>query len=158
MKINISDAVLAEIGKIVVTHSLIDASLANIIGRIVSLRGRSELGQIVTAELSFRQRVGMLRSLLVFSLTEDHETVVEFDQIKRILNAADDQRNRVVHSIWGHSGEADPHIMVRIKTSAKEKKGLRTEVQRLTLEELQKITDQVGHAFGQISIFEQQFQ
>jgi hypothetical protein len=157
VKINISDTVLAEIGKIVVTHSLIDASLAQIIGTIVSLRSRHELGQIVTAELSFKQRVSTLRSLLVFCLKEDHETVVEFDRIKKILHAADVQRNLVVHSVWGRPDESDPHIMIRIKTTAKEKRGLRTEFVTLGPEDLQKITDQVGKAYGEICVFELQF-
>jgi hypothetical protein len=158
VKINISDTVLAEIGKIVVTHSLIEASLANIIGSIVSLRSRHELGQIVTAELSFRQRVGTLRSLITFCLGEDHETVLDFDRIKKLLYSADAQRNLIAHSLWGSPDESDPHTVLRIKTTAKEKRGLRTEFVTLSLEDLHKITDEIGNCYGQLCLFELQFQ
>jgi hypothetical protein len=159
MKINISNPVLAEIGKIVVMHSLIDASLANIIGTIVSLRRRQELGQIVTAELSFRQRIGLLRSLLVFALGGEHATVAEFDRLRTVLYSADAERNRVVHSLWCRPDKTcDPHSMIRIKTTAKESRGLQTEFVSLNLEDLEKISDQIGNAYGQLCVFELQFQ
>jgi hypothetical protein len=159
MKLNVSDTVLAEIGKIVVIHSLSEASLARIISSIISLGTRRELGEIVTAELSLRQRVSTLRSLLTFCLGADHEVVVEFDRIKKILYRADAQRNLVAHSIWGRpEDDSDPHSTVRVKTTAKEKTGLRTEFIKLGLLDLQKITEEVADGYREMCLFELRFQ
>lgn len=82
MKINISDEVLAEIGKITVVFGLIEDSLSEITGRIVTVGGRvRELGTIVTAELSYKQMVAILTSLLLFALEKDNEVIEEFNRL-----------------------------------------------------------------------------
>ena len=158
MKLSLSDSVLAEIGKIVVIHGLIDSALAGIVGTIVSLNRAHQLGQIVTAELSFRQRIGMLRSLLVFVFPDSHEVIADFDRIRKLLYAADDERNRIAHSVWAHpDGDSDPHCSVRIKTTAKEKRGLQVEFVRVEIDDLRKSALIVGEAYAQLSLFDLRF-
>ena len=100
MKINISDDVLSEIGKITITFSLIEDSLANIISKVVTVGGRRhELGTIITAELSFRQLVSTLSSLLLFALGKDNEYVAQFERVKPLLFKAEQERNIVVPHI-----------------------------------------------------------
>src|SRR5260370_4239753 len=127
MKINLSDQVLAEIGKIVVIFSLIEQSLSEIIGAIVTVGGRHRaLGTVVTADLSFGQRVSTLNSLLLLALPSDHEAVAEFNMLRPILFDAEQKRNAVVHSVWGKSERAaDEHTLVRWKVTAKSRRGLR---------------------------------
>ena len=158
MKLNISDEILAEIGKIVITHNLIESSLSNIIGTIISLRTHEEIGQIVTAELSFRQKIPMLRSLLVLCLTDKHESVAEFDKIKGKLHEADSQRNIIVHSNWFKSEEHEHEIVIRSKTTAKEKHGLRCDSVEMNLQEIEAISDLIADAYLKICMFELQFQ
>ena len=86
MKINISDEVLVEIGKSTVLFSYIESSLSEIIARIVTVGGRvHELGVIMTAELSFQQRIGTLDSLLLLALGKDSPVVADFNRIKPLL-------------------------------------------------------------------------
>ncbi len=160
IKISLSDEVLVEIGKITVIFAFIEDSLAEVIGIIVTLGGRPPgLGAIVTAELSFKQRVGTLDSLLLFTLGREHEVTREFVKVKRLLSKAEQERNRVVHSVWmNKSGAVDPHATIRIKTSAKQKTGLRLDRQLLDLDALQRITDIVGDAYGQLCMFQLHFQ
>ena len=159
LKINLSDEVLAEIGKITVVFSLIEDSLAQIIGKIVTVGGRPrKLGTIVTAELSFRQLVAILDSLLLFALGKDNEFVAEFARVKPKLFQGEQERNVVVHSVWANqSGSVDPHAIVRMKATAKQKKGLRADFIEMGLQDLRRITDVLGEAFGQLSLFELHF-
>jgi len=159
MKLNISNEILAEIGKIVITHNLIETSLSNMIGAIISIRTHDQIGQIVTAELSFRQKISLLRSLLVLCLTDQHGAIKELDGIKGKLHEADAQRNIVVHSNWFKSEDnEEEEVVVRSKTTAKEKHGLKFEWVELNLKEIEKITDQVADAYFKISMLELQFQ
>ena len=160
VKISLSDEVLAEIGKITVVFGLIESSLAEIIGRIVTVGGRRrELGMIVTAELSFRQLVAIVDSLLLFALGEDHDVVAEFGRIKPKLFQGEQHRNVVIHSVWANqSGSVDPHAAVRMKATAKQKKGLRADFVEMGLNDLQRITDVLGEAYGQLCLFELHFQ
>ena len=159
LKINLSDEVLVEIGKITVVFSLIEASLAEIIGIIVTVGGRPrQLGTIVTAELSFPQRVALLSSLLLFALGKNNEVVQEFARLKPKLFQGEQQRNVVVHSVWAkQSDSVDSHAIVRLKATAKHKTGLRADFIKMGLQDLRRITDVLGEAYGQLCLFELHF-
>jgi hypothetical protein len=159
MKINISDEVFAEIGKITVVFAYLEYSLAEIIGKIITVGGRvHELGVIVTAELSFKQRISTLDSLLLFALAKDSPCLAEFNRIKPLLFRAEEDRNRVVHSVWGKdSNDPCPHAVIRMKSTAKQKKGLRVDFVPLHLDDLRAISDCIGKTYGELCIFETQF-
>lgn len=128
VRINIDDAILAEIGKIVVVFSYIEDSLAEIIARIFMVGGCThEIGRIITAELSFKQRVSTLDSLLL-KLGKETNCIAEFNRIKPLLTQAEEARNIVVHSVWAKPCPANsPYTVVRIKTTARQKVGLRVD-------------------------------
>ena len=159
MKLSISDEVLAEIGKITVIFGLIEFSLAEIIGRIVTHGGqRHALGTIVTAEMSFKQRMSTLDSVLRLGLGEDHEAVRQFDEIKPLLFDAEQKRNTVVHSAWiNDSDAADPHTMFRVKATARARRGLRTDFVKTTLSDLQQTAYTLGSAYSRLCVFESRF-
>ena len=159
MKINISDEVFVEIGKITVIFAYIEESLAEIIGRIVTVGGRvRELGVIITAELSFKQRVSTLDSILLLALGRESPCVAEFERIKPLLSRAEEERNKIVHSVWmKQSDEPCPHAVVRIKSTAKRNRGLRVDCVPLGLKDLRSIADSIGKTYGELCVFEAQF-
>ena len=136
--------------------NLIEHSRAGIIGSIVTVGGRPpQLGMIVTAELPFRQRVDALSSLLLFGLGKEDEWVRQFERIRGMLFHAQQARNKVVHSVWGkQSGSGDAHAVIRMKSSAKQKRGLRTDFISMGLEDLRQVTETVGEAYGVLCLFE----
>jgi hypothetical protein len=160
MKINLSDEVLAEIGKISVLFCLVEDSLSEIIGAIVTVGGRRrELGVVVAADLSFGQRITTLRALLLLAFAEDHEVMVEFSQLQALLSQAEQQRNIVVHSVWAkNESSSDPHALIRIKATAKPRKGLRRDFESLDLHGLQAITRTIGNAYAKLALFQLHFQ
>lgn len=160
MKVNLSDEVLAEIGKISVLFSLAEYSLSEIIGAIVTVGGRRrELGVVVAADLSFGQRITTLRALLLLAFSGDHDVMVEFSHLQVLLSQAEQQRNIVVHSVWSkNESSSDPHALIRIKATAKPRKGLREDFESLDLDSLQAITKTIGNAYAKLARFQLHFQ
>lgn len=160
MKLNISDEILAEIGKITIVFNLIENSLTEIIVKIVTVGNRKrDLGLIVTAELSFKQLVSTLSSLLLFTLGENDPHYLQFDKISKQLFKAEQERNIVVHSIWASTSEStSTNDVIRIKTTAKHKKGLRKDFINMSLSELRKISDSMDEAYKDLCLFELNFQ
>jgi|WetSurMetagenome_2_1015567.scaffolds.fasta_scaffold17349_3 hypothetical protein len=160
MNININDNILAEIGKITITFNLIENSLSEIIIKIVTVGNKKhELGSIITAELSFKQLISTLRSLLLFTLGKSNSNYLQFQNIAKLLFKAEQERNIVVHSIWAtKSGSNTPNDVVRIKTTAKYKKGLHKDFIKMNLVELQKISNLIGEAYKELCLFELNFQ
>ena len=151
---------LSEIGKITVAFSYIEHSLAELIGKIVTVGGRPRaLGDILTAELSFKQRIGTLESLLLFALGKEHDFTKQFLQAKFFLFKAEQERNLVIHSLWGAANEAeDPNKIVRVKTTAKQKRGLRTDYVSMDLNDLKRITEVLARAVQEACLLEIQLQ
>ena len=160
MKINISDEILAEIGKITVVFNLIENSLTEIIVKIVTVGNRKrDLGLIITAELSFKQLVSTLSSLLLFTLEKNSPYFLQFDKISKLLYKAEQERNVVVHSLWASKLESTSTTeVIRMKTTAKNKKGLRKDFIKMNLDELKNISDLIGEAYKELCLFELNFQ
>lgn len=157
--ISLSDDILVEIGKITVAFSLIELSLAEIIGRIATIGHRvHQVGVILTADMSFRHKLRVLNSLLLLAFEKDNPVFAQFAEIKPMLEKAEEQRNTVVHSVWGEGtiGESD-QVVVRMKWSAKGKQGLHSDSVATSLEELRSISSLVGVAYSQLCLFELQF-
>jgi hypothetical protein len=97
----------------------------------------TKLGQIVTAELSFSQKINLLSSICRDKLKNLNE-LDEVDQILKRVALAEQKRNTVVHSFWtGYPGFSK---VARIKTTAKRKsKGLKLEIENPSLKELEEV-------------------
>lgn len=157
--ISISDEILAEIGKITVTFSLIEQSLAIIIGKIITYGHREhQVGEILTSDMSFRHKLSVLNSLLLLAFNKDNPTYVQFTKIEKLLYQVEQQRNIVVHSVWGEGvvGESD-QVVIRMKSTTKSKHGLRSDFFETSIEELRRISSHIGEAYEQLCLFELQF-
>ncbi len=109
--------------------------------------------------ISFRQRLSVLSSLLRLCLGKEDEHVVESDRIRQMLLDARALRNNVVHSVWVRQSDGDDeHAVLRIKSTAKQKRGPRTDFESIDLEDLRLQTDSIGEVYGQLCLFELHFQ
>nr|NQU94406.1 hypothetical protein [Bacteroidota bacterium] len=79
-----------------------------------------ELGEIVTSEMSFRAKVAILSALATYKskTNELHEDIQEL--IKRV-RWAEQERNRLVHSMWDLA-EDKPGSILREKASIRKSK------------------------------------
>jgi len=116
----VPDQHLKSIGDITVSFALLESQIQSLIGSMLNEKQR--IGQIITAELSFKN----LRALMVSLFIERHGTEnVDFAKLKDLMTRSgqvEDKRNQITHSIWG-AGK-DPDTITRIKATAKEKHGI----------------------------------
>jgi len=121
LKHPVLDQHLKSIGDITVSFALLESEIQLLIGSM--LNGRQRIGQIITAELSFKN----LRALMISLYIERHRKEdVDFEKLKELMTRAgqvEDKRNQITHSIWGAGKDVD--TITRIKTTAKEKHGIR---------------------------------
>ncbi|MHB8390840.1 MAG: hypothetical protein ACYDBH_14870 [Acidobacteriaceae bacterium] len=109
---------VARLGECIVQFQRIEDTIAVCISAMV---GRSrKVGEILTAEMSFRARVSTFGALFAHSLKSETlpEDIVEL--ISR-LHWAEQQRNALIHSLWDAS-ESDPESIRREKRSIRKNK------------------------------------
>ena len=116
---------LKSIGDITVSFAMLESQIQTLVWSMLNERQR--IGQIVTAELSFKN----LRALMVSLYIERHgKDDDDYEQLKELMNKAgqiEEKRNQITHSIWGAGKNVDS--IIRIKTTAKEKHGIRFQFQ-----------------------------
>jgi hypothetical protein len=127
----VPDEHLKHIGDITVSFALLESGLQ---GLAQSLLGAGQrLGQIVTAELSFKA----LRALTVSLYLQRNGEDENFTALRELIKTAADveeQRNQITHSLW--AAGADASSITRIKTTAKEKHGIRFHFENVTSNQL----------------------
>src|SRR5688500_1445706 len=87
---------LVHIGDITVSFELVEMQIQTLIGSLI--REHQRIGQIITAELSFRA----LRALAVSLYMERHGEDSDFDTLRDLMKRAakiEETRNQVAHSI-----------------------------------------------------------
>ena len=107
---------LARLGECIVQFQRIEDALSVCISAMV---GRSrKIGEIITAEMSFRARVATFSALFTHSLKESTLPGDVTELISR-LHWAEQQRNTLVHSLWDASESKPDSILRKKKTIRK---------------------------------------
>jgi len=111
---------LVHVGDITVSFALLESTIQTLAGSLIAEHQR--IGQIITAELAFRN----LRALTISLYKERHGEDIDFAALRDLMKHAADleeKRNQITHSLWGAGDTAD--TVTRIKTTAREKHGIR---------------------------------
>ncbi|MFZ1289580.1 MAG: hypothetical protein WAR79_05805 [Melioribacteraceae bacterium] len=145
----VPDEHLKCIGDITVSFALLESSVQSLVWSMLNERQR--IGQIVTAELSFRN----LRSLLISLYIERHgKQDKDFGKLKELVErtaSAEDKRNQITHSIWASCKELNS--ITRIKTTAKEKNGFKFQFEDVKLNQLNEIASDIKILTSEIRCF-----
>ena len=133
----VPEAILARIGDITVSFALLESAIQSVAGSLIAEHQR--VGQIITAELSFQK----LRALLVSLYIERHsENDNDFETLRSLNCRAaelEGKRNQITHSIWA-AGDA-PGTVTRIKTTAKESRGIHFVFEQMDVAAFKAIAD-----------------
>ena len=141
------------IGRICMAFQRLEELLSDQIGRLIS--NDAQLGTIITAELSFRNRVSLLCSLYLYRLhlTERPENL---KALLAKLHQAEDRRNTILHSYWVKSPECGK--LTRYKYTAKSGKGFVHHTEDLQPEHIEAIATEIWSVADEfISHFETTF-
>ena len=140
---------LKTIGDITVSFAMLESQIQNLIGSLVYEHQR--IGQIITAELSFKN----LRALLISLYLERHGENDDFIKLRDFMKRAgqtEDKRNQIIHSVWGAGKNKD--YITRIKTTAKEKHGIRFKFEEVSAENLKEFASDIKILAEQILRFQ----
>lgn len=127
----VPDDHLKHIGDITVSFALLESCLQTLAQSLLGAGQR--LGQIVTAEVSFKALRALTVSLYLQRNGED-EHLEEFRALIKRAADAEDKRNQITHSLWAAGNDAASST--RIKTTAKERHGIRFHFENVTSEHL----------------------
>jgi hypothetical protein len=139
---------LTRIGDITVSFALLENAIQTLVGSLVKEHQR--ISQIITAELAFRN----LRALAVSLYRERHGEDADFEVLRALMRRAgylEEQRNQITHSIWAAGDSAD--TVTRIKTTAKEQRGLHFDWTRVGEEDLAAVAEAMKLLAGEIQAF-----
>jgi hypothetical protein len=126
------------IGRICMAFQELEQLVSCLIGRLIS--DDNQLGTIITAELSFRSKLGLLYSLYLYRAA----TSVPPEALKKLLarlHRAEERRNTILHSCWVKSPVCG--MLIRYKYTAKSAKGLANHVEDLEPERIEAIAVEI---------------
>ncbi len=95
-----------------------------------------EIGEIVTSEMSFRGRIATL-SALASHFTSDEQLHEDIKELFSRVRWAEQERNRLVHSMWDLN-EEKPGIIERTKTAIRKNKH-REDTEEFVAEDLEEL-------------------
>jgi hypothetical protein len=127
---------------------LLESVIQTLAGSLVHEDQR--IGQIVTAELSFAN----LRALTMNLYRERYGEDADYDALSDLMKRAGELerlRNQITHSVWGAG--STPETVTRIKTTAKEKRGLHFDFQKVSSQDVGRVADDIKQLAGEIQEF-----
>lgn len=139
---------LQAIGQITVNFALLESEISFFVWTWVSKDQR--LGQIITAELSFRNLVSLLSSIFRHTVSEA-DKITELEELLGKALMVEEKRNVITHSVWAAGNT--PETITRIKTTAKKSKGLRHQFEQMSVDDLNKIAEQIAELAQEIRMF-----
>lgn len=144
----VPDEHLKHIGDITVSFAMLESQLQTLAQSLLGSGQR--LGQIVTAELSFKALRALTVSLYL-QRNGDDENLEEFRALIKRAADAEEERNRIVHSMWGAGNDASS--ITRIKTMAKERHGIRSHFEDVSATDLSKFAAEIKVLAGDLQQF-----
>lgn len=138
LKHPVPDEHLKHIGDITVSFALLENCIQTLAQSLLGAGQR--LGQVVTAELSFKALRAMTVSLYLRQNGED-EHLEAFRELIRRAADAEEKRNQITHSLWAAGAEADS--ITRIKTTARERHGIRFHFENVTSRQLAEFAQEI---------------
>ena len=131
MSTGISEELQKEFGRLSMGFSRFETAVGCAVGFLANPKD-FRIGHILVAELSFRARVAAFSALYPERLPGE----IDEKALRSFLSEAhllEDERNKLIHSFYWPGSVGDPRA-IRIKTTAKERNGLRIQFEDVTLD------------------------
>lgn len=135
-----ADTVARALGSVVIEFEMLDEQIRAAISFL--LRRDENIGRIVTAELSFKNKVNLLAALFRQQKANSPD-IDRLDELGARFFEIEQQRNRVVHSKW--KGQLFGNSMTIQKYTARHRQGLRRQEESLTPGQVEAIALHCGY-------------
>jgi hypothetical protein len=147
---HLSNDFFVALGKVTAEFASLEHSLKVLAGLLLH-KTDQELGQIVTAQLSFRSLLDLVGSLALYRVSDD-PAHGEIDELLSRAERVEKRRNRVTHSDWGPATvrEPDREKRARFKTTARRAKGLSFELENMSPTDVEDIAIEASALAGDV--------
>ncbi len=142
---------LIAIGKITTEFAFIDLMLNVKIWNLIS--SKQQMGEMITADLSFAQKRDLFRALYLHKHKPDSKKLSNLDKLVKRIEQAGKERNKITHSIWISGENQKPFTISRIKSTVKRKSGFERKIEDMSAEDLEKIADSFNELANDILYF-----
>lgn len=139
---------LVQVGDITVSFALLESEIESLVGNLISHDQR--MGQIITAELSFRNLRALLVSLYLHRFGKD-SNYKQFRELIMRLGNIEAKRNVITHSLWAVGETAD--TISRIKTTATEKHGFKFDFETMSENQFVDIATEIKVLASDVQVF-----
>ena len=143
--VNLPEEYLTSIGRAIVCFNILEGLLTDDINYMIAMLVVRDppvvnlrIGRILTANASFSRKIDLLAALYR-ELSGTEEEPAELNTLLKRAAQAEEKRNKVVHSFW--AGSTRPGTISRLKFTVKRKRGLVTEFEQMTPQEVDDIAD-----------------
>ncbi len=144
------DEQLKAIGKVRVDFSSLEVFYGFLVWSLAKMS--PNVGLIITSELSFRQKRDFVHALTRESFRLHPSAIREIDELAKESENVEEERNRIIHSLWG-STDADPERPLRrVKYTAKGQLRLQAE-RNVDPAKLNGLADQISRLTGKLMEF-----
>lgn len=148
------DEALAEIGRAVAHFALLERTLVRLVQGLLG-GDKSEQGErivhILTSELSFRGLVDLSASLVREGYGDG--IADEYKTVLKVVAVAEEERNTLLHSLWGVTSPEAQKPFIRTKYTAKRKKGLMFQREPLGVDDLRASVAKISLAVWDLRCF-----
>ena len=139
---------LRAIGQITANFAMLELTVRFSVWSLIGLDQR--LGQLITADLSFRKLLDLLSNLYRYRV-DDPQVIEELDGLIAEAAQAEEKRNLITHSFWA---AGDTHeTTTRVKMTVKRYRGLKQQSQQMSVQDLDDIADFIAESANHIAQF-----
>lgn len=139
---------LQALGQITADFQLLEETISSLILDLIG--ADPDVAEIITSELSFRKLVDLLSALFKHQVRNERK-IVEMERLLTRANAVEQKRNTIIHSGWTWGGTDE--TITRVKTTAKQKHGLRVHTVEMNTGMLKQIADEIAELSADLSEF-----
>lgn len=132
-----------------VSFALLESIIQSLVGSLIYEHQR--IGQIITAELSFKNIRALLVSLYLERHGEDDNDLAQLREYMKRAALLEEKRNQITHSVWGAGDDAE--TITRIKTTAKEKHGIQFHFTTVKAKDLENTAVEIKNVAEEIQRF-----
>ena len=139
---------LQALGQITADFQVLEETISSFILDLIG--AEPDVGEIITSELSFRKLIDLLSALFKHQVRNDTK-IAEMERLVLRANVVEQKRNTIIHSGWA-LGNTDETI-TRVKTTAKQRHGLRVQSVEMDTVMLKQIADEIAELSADLSDF-----
>ena len=143
-RVHLPDAHLRAIGHVIVQWGNLEYLISLMIHVLLDKDYDDPTGFIVTAHMTFRAKMDVIKSLTdVLSTVEQYTHLVKFKKLGTRIDKLEAKRNTIVHGLWMYDAENNCASVGRGSARGT----IKTSVEEFSVEKIEDLATEIGRAY-----------